>query len=113
VRHWRGDLSLAVSYWINGSLFGIGYIVGEKLAIVGDPSPSIAYAIGLLVMGALGFAMNVWQLVGVWRSAGKHAARGGRKICASLAQLGVIFGWLSFVKSIVEFSLGLPGLPGS
>jgi hypothetical protein len=108
-RHWRGDLSLPVSYWINGSLLGIGYVVGARLAVAGDPSPSITYAIGLLILGALGFAMQVWQLVGTWRSADKHMERGGRRICANLAKLSVVFGWLGFIRSIVEFVGGVAG----
>jgi hypothetical protein len=106
-RHWRGDLSLAVSYWINGWLFGTGYIVGT-IIITDHPSPSITYAIGLLIVSALGFALQVWQLIGIWRSASKHTERGGRRIWAFLAQLGVILGWGNFVRGIFEL-LGLPG----
>ena|ERR1700730_16352920 len=104
-RHWRGDLSLPVSYWINGWLLGIGYIVGTSAY---QPNPSITSAIGLLILIALGCAIEVWQLIGIWRSASKHTERGGRKIWAYLAQVGVIVGWGNFVRGIFEL-LGLPG----
>jgi hypothetical protein len=105
LRHWQGDLSLWVSYWVNGWLFGIGYLVGLFL-ITNYPSPSITYAIGLSIVIALGLAMHVWQLIGLWRSARKHTERGGRTIWASLAQLSVILGWLGFARGIFEL-LGL------
>jgi hypothetical protein len=104
-RHWHGDLSLPVSYWINGWLLGIGYIAGT-FPITYRPSTSITYAIGLLIVIALGFFIQVWQLIGLWRSARKHTERGGRRIWAALAQVSVIFGWLSFARGIV----GLLGL---
>ena len=107
VQHWRGDLSLPVSYWVNGWLLGIGYMFGTFL-IAYQASSSIEYAIGLLIVIALGCAIEVWQLIGIWRSASKHTERGGRKIWASLARVGVIFGWVNFVKGIFEL-LGLPG----
>src|SRR5208282_6161526 len=101
VRHWRGDLSLPVSYWINGWLLSTGYLAGT-VSITSYPSPSIEYAVGLLIVIALGFAVQVWQLIGIWRSACKHTERRGRKIWACMAQVSVVFGWLSLVRSIFE-----------
>jgi hypothetical protein len=106
-RHWRGDLSLSLSYWINGWLLGIACIVGT-VPIFEHPSPSTEYAIGLLIVIVLGCTIEVWQLIGIWRSASKHTERGGRKIWASLARVGVIFGWANFVRGIFAL-LGLPG----
>jgi hypothetical protein len=106
-RHWRGELSLPVSYWVNGWLLSTGYFVGMSF-IVDYPAPSVTYAVGLLIVMALGFALQIWQLIGLWRSAGTHAVRGGRQIWASLARLGVIFGWMNFARGILEL-LGLPG----
>jgi hypothetical protein len=107
-RHWRGELSLPVSYWVNGWLLSTGYIVGTFF-IVDDPAPSVTYAVGSLIVGALGFALQVWQLIGLWRSGDKHIERGGRPICAYLAKACVVFGWLSFVRGIVELFGGVPG----
>jgi hypothetical protein len=106
-RHWRGDLSLPFSYWINGWLLGIGYIVGT-VPVIEHPNSSIAYVIGCLIVMALGIAIQVWQLIGIWRSACKHTERGGRKIWATLAQVGVILGWLNFLRGTFEL-LGVPG----
>jgi hypothetical protein len=27
MRHWRGELSLPISYWVNGSLLGVGFLL--------------------------------------------------------------------------------------
>jgi hypothetical protein len=107
VGHWRGHLSLPISYWVNGWLLSIGYIVGAAF-IVYHRDPSITYAIGWLIVIALGFALQIWQLIGLWRSARKHTERGGRPIWAYMAKCSVVFGWLSFARGIVELFGGFP-----
>jgi hypothetical protein len=107
VRQWRGDLSLSVSYWVNGWLLSIGYIVGAVF-IIDQDDPSITHAVGVLIVGVLGFALQIWQLIGLWRSASKHTERRGRPIWAYLAKCCVVFGWLKFVSGIVELFGGLP-----
>jgi hypothetical protein len=85
----------------------MGYIVGT-VPIIEQPKPSIACAIGLLIVIGLGFAISVWQLIGISRSASKHSERGGRKIWASLARVSVICGWVNLARGIFEI-FGLLG----
>ncbi len=94
VRHWRGDLSLGISYWLNGVL--LGNVVG--LAVLGL-NEAIATAsslrlIAAVCLSAIVFALivHVWTIVGVWRSAGKHRARGGRAFWAGAARVAVAVG---------------------
>jgi hypothetical protein len=91
-RHWRGDLSLPVSYWVNGCLLGIGNLVGILL-VLHYPSRSITFAISVYVVVVLTWAIQVWQLVGIWRSAKKHTDRGGWSFWARTAQVTAICGW--------------------
>src|SRR5262245_8191534 len=73
VRHWRGDLPLHVSYWINGVLTNV---VAMAVLIV----PIILTHIDINYGGALGWGafwatlilLNLWQVVGIWRSAARH-----------------------------------------
>lgn len=79
-RHWRGEFSLAQSYWVNGVLIGLPFSVYFRLAdsvwqddFVQSPTtfieavflPFTAYCI-----------LFVWQGVGIWRSAGRRIEEG-------------------------------------
>jgi hypothetical protein len=55
-RHWRGDLSLAVSYWINGWLAWVGYFVTVLLPLLvlkEANETSFAFEISVPFAGAL------------------------------------------------------------
>ena len=69
-RHWRGELSLGVSYWINGTLVGIvvSVLTGVLAAQDITAAPrmlSFAYAVLALTL----IPITIWQIVGIWRSA--------------------------------------------
>ncbi len=93
IRHWRGDLSLGVSYWVNGML-------GRLLVLLADNTveqmpnnmPITLLAILTIMIYAMFTLTSVWQLVGVWRSASKHVSRGGNGGWATAAQIAVVFG---------------------
>jgi hypothetical protein len=79
-RHWRGELSLPKSYWVNGLVFG--FIVGAAVAALGyavnsrseaQPVLWMVTLIGTWVIVAL---FTMWQAVGVWRSATNYKAEG-------------------------------------
>lgn len=97
LRHWRGQLSLPVSYWINGSLLGVALLILFK--VIGsatqdwDLRPIAFLSLGMLVSAIL---VTVWSMVGIWRSAGKHAGRGGSAGWARVAQVVTILSTLSF-----------------
>ena len=101
VRHWRGDLSLGVSYWVNGLLisFFILFLVGVLTVLLGQMGLRII-ALMALMLYALIMLVNVWQIVGIWRSASKHEARGGRRAWAIAAKVVVVLGTVSLINSI-------------
>ena len=99
VRHWRGELSLPLSYWINAMLVGIvaaaiGRGVGEVSAELRDPRLDLAIGLALMLVGLV---LPVWQIVGVWRSAGRHRARGGSRFWAIAARVLMVLGALRVV----------------
>jgi|GEM_PF-1444589 len=97
-RHWRGELSLPVSYWVNGVLLGILLAVLLRLLTGWLPStavPLTALAWLSLLMAAAFVVISVWGQVGIWRSAGLHAGRGGDGAWAVAARVIVIFGSLA------------------
>jgi hypothetical protein len=102
VRHWRGDLSLPVSYWINNFLATIAAsLVFQKLgSIVSISDAPLVFAATQTLVLVFAIAISIWQLVGVWRSAGKHRARGGRGFWAGVARFLVLIGFIAHVGNL-------------
>ena len=97
VRHWRGDYSLGVSYWIFGALLSV--IATVVFRSLGDSRGSFEWtpmAAGYVIVASYLFlmTMTVWQLVGIYRAAGKHVSRGGRRGWATMARIMVVLGVL-------------------
>jgi hypothetical protein len=107
-RHWRGALSLPVSFWINGNALSAA-LVALVMATASTDAASelprwfsaagVAYWLSLLLL-------TVWQLVGVWRSAANHLAHGKSRCWGRLAQGMVIFGIFASIISLT--TAGLP-----
>jgi hypothetical protein len=107
LRHWRGELSLPVAYWINGWLGDIPVILlatGAGLLIRVPALVKIALAAAMAVW-VLAFLVSIWQLVGIWRSAGRHVGRGGRKVWAILAQVSVGLGTAMLAAQLVTSAI--------
>jgi hypothetical protein len=112
-RHWRGDFSLPISYWVVGVLlsFAFGLLVGvygELLKALALPQEQTKALIGafLALMGAFG----VWQFVGIWRSAGHHMAYSKsewRNFWAILARILSAIGALQVAFTVMGLAAGL------
>jgi hypothetical protein len=107
-RHWRGELSLPVSFWLNNVLLPVplGTLVGGLMAWIslrGEQMP--AGSVAVLVGWPLMIALDVWCGVGAWRSAGQHRDRGGAGLWAILARVVVGLGLVGTVASAV-FNFG-------
>lgn len=102
LRHWRGELSLGRSYWINGSALGLLTLVVANMAAEFAAAHSLfASALLGMVLILFGLAHSSWAMVGIWRSASRHVQRGGKGVWALLAQVMVIFGAVSLVTALV------------
>jgi hypothetical protein len=86
LRHWRGELSLPISFWVMslGATVVVGFIGGIVDALHSADAPE-PVAIATLALLAVASVIVIWQVVGVWRSAENYRARGGDKIWAQLA----------------------------
>jgi len=93
-RHWRGELSLPRSYWINGALiFGLGWNLLFVMAFM-TTVPLVRSSTGLAILlllciQALDIAVYIWALVGTWRAAGNYQ---GPRFWAILARIGMSLG---------------------
>ena len=81
-RHWRGELSLPVSYWLNGILCGV--VVGASVTALayatnghGDARP-LMWLFSLIATWISAALLTLWQSVGVWRSATRYRQSGKR-----------------------------------
>jgi hypothetical protein len=118
VRHWRGELPLPVSYWLNGFLACV--LIAFAANVVSGPNESAslnAVVIRVILLYVVSLAVSVWQIVGTWRSASRHVGRGGSAGWAGLAKVLLVLGAVNLVRltafttvpQIVEFSNILAG----
>jgi hypothetical protein len=95
IRHWRGDLSLPVSYWVNGILTTLAAVfLGTAIAQVDMTRQPTLGAVVYLLFVAFIIVATLWQLVGIWRSADNHKGRGGSGFWAGFAKFAVVIGFL-------------------
>ncbi|MFZ5736192.1 MAG: hypothetical protein ACOY6K_04840 [Pseudomonadota bacterium] len=92
-RHWRGDLSLPVSYWVNGFLGNIataGAIIflGKGLDFKDEFRPEIALASATAIWATI-VLVATWQVVGVWRSATHYSKQHARSYWGGIAKFVV------------------------
>jgi hypothetical protein len=92
VRHWRGQLTLPVSFWVNclGAMLiciGLIQLAGIYLENVSLRGGSAA-VLGIIVLLLI---VTVWSAVGAWSSSGHHTQRGGARGWAVIVQILIVF----------------------
>jgi len=109
VRHWRGDLSLTISYWINVAL--LSAIFTSLVTAVVQPAMHQQLSINAVRLAAilllLYVLLYVWQFVGCWRSAEKHKTIGKSPGWGTVAQLMLV---LSLLTVLAQFHQRAPAL---
>lgn len=111
-RHWRGELTLPVSFWVNNVLlaFPAGLAIGALamwIAVSGDFLRGGSRAI--LVAWPLLLAFSVWSAVGAWRAASAYAESGGSGAWSGLTKLVLALGLLNTAAStLMEFVPNVP-----
>ncbi|TLP53487.1 MULTISPECIES: hypothetical protein [Pseudomonas] len=76
-RHWRGELSLTRTFWLNGvavRLLFDALATPQVETLLGNPSRDpidSAYLAGVLI--GISLILWLWQLVGLWRCARRHS----------------------------------------
>jgi hypothetical protein len=105
-RHWCGDLSLELTFWVNGAIlfFTLYTVPVVSPGIFTSRTNPIRTWIYLLVFLAALTIVSVWQLVGIWRSAGKHQSRGGRSLWGWSARAMVVLFVLNNGERVVRYT---------
>jgi hypothetical protein len=90
--HWRGELSLAQSYWVNNVLISFVFSIFEQMLAAGMKSahPSLIVVLVVLVLfEVVRLLVGGWQVIGTLRSAalsGSHWA----VVVNCLMMLGIV-----------------------
>jgi hypothetical protein len=93
VRHWRGELSLTASFWLNGCVGYVLITVINALILAGSGigdrfRPGVVLAAASATWLVTGAAV-VWLVTGAWRSAARYRPGGGFN-WAALARLVLV-----------------------
>ncbi len=103
--HWRGEQSLAQSFWINHVLLTWPVAAGVQglVAWLATKSEGLqGVAIALLIAWPLLIVIEVWSAVGTWRSVRGYVDAGGSYLISGLARLSLLGSFLQ-----IAFSLAL------
>jgi hypothetical protein len=99
-RHWRGELSLGLSYWVNHFLLGgIAYQltvhgISAVERVTGEqPKACLAFVGAILV---LWFGLQCWQVGGTWRSA-TRSRQHGLTVRATIVQTLLCFSAITMI----------------
>ena len=112
LRHWRGELSLPISYWVIGTVvgFSLTFSAGFLVELLDSFTPSLTYTAWLvLVMYPAIWLVFIWVYVGIWNSATNYMAGGKSKFWGNLAKLGVVLGLLQATTQVVEIHFPVIG----
>lgn len=106
VRHWRGQLTLPVAYWVNNwgvtvVCWGLIFAANQLLA---DVSLRMLSAT-VLALSAVLLIVACWSTIGVWRSAGNHTARGGARVWSAAAQFLTVLSVVGAVSNFFVYNL--------
>jgi hypothetical protein len=100
---WRGEYSLARTYWLYGVVVGIVYNIITNLAIAGTGELGTGFILMLLYLP--------WYVIltgGVWRSANTYCATEGKNsLWGRLAQIAVVLGWAMTLFNIARLVEGM------
>lgn len=92
-KHWRGELSLTISFWINIVLLNLvirltRYYL-KSYDIIENP---IIIAREIIIFSAfIFFILYPWQIIGLWRCCNNHIKKNGRRFWARTSQVIIIF----------------------
>jgi hypothetical protein len=103
-RHWRGEHSLARSYWLNNFIVAMPLALAltglmSWISVKGD-SLQISAIITLLGFPLL-LALDTWCIVGTWRSATAYLRDHGSVLWGWLARITLVLGALQLVVSVL------------
>lgn len=103
-RHWRGELSLAVSFWVNVTLLNIfDILIFWAIGASATYLSPVTYARAFIAWAFIAICIIYpWQLVGLWRCCGNHVEKKVNVGWARAAQTLVVIGLLTTSTQIKD-----------
>ena len=95
VKFWNGDLSLPMSYWLVGIVFGlvVGFSIGMLAYSMGIPESAINFLI---------LPWAIYSTVGIWRSSDKYK---GPKFWSVLTKIFLIIGVIGYFLGLITATI--------
>ena len=104
--HWRGEYSLAFSYWIisfltNLSVVVVNFVIAEYLNSQKAYNPLLLWG-GNAIIWAFLISITVWHIVGTWRSADRFSADPHKKntLWGGVAKFCLIMGAIKMIGQL-------------
>ena len=107
LKHWRGELSLAISFWVNVFLINMGIRIFEVWLTEASPieNPVVASQVTITYVFIALAVVYPWQIIGLWRSANKHVDETKKWFWSGVAQALVVLGLLG---TLGNMTISLP-----
>ncbi len=101
-KHWRGELSLAISFWVNAFLVNIGIRVFEAWLTEASPieNPVAASQVTIAYLFVVLILIYPWQIIGLWRSANKHSEATKKALWSGVVKAVVVLGLLGTIGNL-------------
>jgi len=102
--HWRGEHSLVRAYWVNNFLVAtpLAFLLTGLMGWIGAKGDSLQLiAIVILTGFPLLMALDVWCIVGAWRSATNYLREHGSALWGWLARITLVLATLQLVISVL------------
>jgi len=103
-RHWHGEMSLVRSYWVNNIVVAapLAFLLTGLMTWISVKGDSLQVSAIVLLIGVpLLMALDVWCIVGGWRSARNYLREDGSLLWGWMARLSLAAGALQLALSIV------------
>lgn len=100
-RHWRGELSLATSFWINVFLVDLFLKSVEILTSAFIHNFSTSTHVSIIHNPFIIMILYPWQIIGLWRSCDRHIETTGKWFWARTAQVLVVLGFIATLSHLV------------
>ncbi len=118
IAHWRGDHSLAWSFWVTFLVGGFAFLAASMPLIwlatrnIKAPAPQIIYPLLALLIVAM-TALTVWQCVGLWQSAARVDGwlPWGAQVAVVLTVLSLPVGYRAYWDQLKWFTRDLEAGP--
>jgi len=100
-RHWRGELSLATSFWINVFLIDVILKSAELISAAFVHKLPTGTHVTIIHNPFVIMILYPWQIMGLWRSCECHIETTGKRFWARTAQVFVVLGFIATLSHLV------------